>query len=380
MRRLTISIICLFYLLILFQFGAGEEIKFDDLYSYPMVGSPRFSPDSEQILFTVKTYDLKTNSSEKHIWKMNIDGSKQARVDNDSSDKWNPIWLQNGKQLIYESNKEKTYQIYLQDFENSSSKKLTSLTMGAWDAILSPIGDKILFVSESYPGCVTDSCNQIRKEKEESNPIIAKLYDKLMFRHYKYWDDDLKQQLFIYDIQNDSVYQLTNETSDVPTTTLGGHTDYCFSNDGSEICFVMNRDSILALSTNNDLFTVFSAGGVPTKITNNKGQDHTPRYSPDGKYISFRSQARAGYESDQYELKLYNRKSGEVTNLTAEFDYSIGCYNWGPKSNYIYFDAIKNGFNMLWRINTKNHKIENLLHDSVYDDLDSALSEFKNIC
>ena len=370
MRYLHILFTCFFCFFYLFQTIHADNIKFDDLYSYPMVSTPRFSPDGKQIAFTVETYDLDSNSSEKHVWKMNSDGSEQARITNGTSSEWNPIWSPNGRQIIYESDKDTSDQIYFWDFEKNNSKKLTSLTMEAWDAIISPSGEKILFISESYPGCITDNCNKIKKVEEDANPIKARLYEKLMFRHYKYWDDDCVSQLFIFDIRGDSLYQLTEEIHDVPTSTLGGYIDYTFSNDGSEICFVMNRDSILALSTNNDLFTVPVSGGEPVKITQNKGQDHTPRYSPDGKYISYRSQARAGYESDQYELILYKRKPGEITDLTTDFDYSVGNYIWGPKSEYIYFLSIKHGFNMLYRINIKNQKVENLLSDGVYGDFD----------
>jgi len=369
-RRLTTLFFCCFVFIFLFESIHAEKIKFDDLYSYPTLISPRFSPDGRQILFTVKTYDLDSNCTKIRIWKMNRDGSQQSRITDGPASEWNPIWTPNGRQIIYESDKGDNYQIHLWDFENKNSQKLTSLTMGARDAILSPSGDKILFISESYPGCITDSCNKIKKAAEEVNPIKARLYEKLMFRHYNRWDDDWVSQLFIFDISGDSLYQLTSEISDAPTSTLGGYIDYAFSNDGSQICFVVNRDSILALGTNNDLYVVPVTGGEPIKITQNKGQDHTPRYSPDGKYISYKSQARAGYESDQNELMLYDRKSGEIENLTADFDYSIGSYIWCPESKYIYFLAVKHGFNMLWRISIRNQEVENLLSDAVYGGFD----------
>ena len=40
------------------------------------------------------------------------------------------------------------------------------------------------------------------------------------------------------------------------------------------------------------------AGGAPKKISTSPGADSTPLYSPDGKYIAWRSQARAGFEAD----------------------------------------------------------------------------------
>ena len=63
----------------------------------------------------------------------------------------------------------------------------------------------------------------------------------------------------------------------------------------------MNTDAVPAASTNNDLFVVPIPGGT-AKITSNPGADNSPQYSPDGKYLAYRSQSRAGYESDRWRL------------------------------------------------------------------------------
>jgi hypothetical protein len=49
-------------------------------------------------------------------------------------------------------------------------------------------------------------------------------------------------------------------------------------------------------------------GGAPTVITaSNKGADQNPVYSPDGRFIAYASQARAGFEADRWRLFLYDR-------------------------------------------------------------------------
>ena len=66
-----------------------------------------------------------------------------------------------------------------------------------------------------------------------------------------------------------------------------------------------NIDEVEATSTNNEIFIVPIAGGNrqsgsdPKKISTSPGSDSTPLYSPDGKYIAWRSQARAGFEADK---------------------------------------------------------------------------------
>ena len=47
-------------------------------------------------------------------------------------------------------------------------------------------------------------------------------------------------------------------------------------------------------------------------------------YSPDGKLLAFRSQARAGYESDRWRLMVLDRATGRATNLTEGLDRWVG--------------------------------------------------------
>ena len=67
-----------------------------------------------------------------------------------------------------------------------------------------------------------------------------------------------------------------------------------------------------------------SAGGTPKKISTSPGADTTPLYSPDGKYLAWRSQARAGFEADKWRLFVQDRQSGKTRDLTEKFDRSVG--------------------------------------------------------
>ena len=68
------------------------------------------------------------------------------------------------------------------------------------------------------------------------------------------------------------------------------------------------------------------------KITSTPGADSSPRYSPDGKYIAWRAQVRAGYESDRWRLMVLERATGKVTNLTESLDRWVNSFTWSPDS------------------------------------------------
>src|SRR5207248_3070137 len=143
---------------------------------------------------------------------------------------------------------------------------------------------------------------------------------------------------------------LTPGDHDAPPFHLGGQDMYAFSPDGQEICFTSNHDEDQATSTNNDLFTVPVNGGPAKNITaDNKAADEPPLYSPDGRYIAYRAQARAGYESDRWRLMLYERNTGVKTNLTETFDHWVGSFGWAGLHE-IFFNAENAGHSPIYSI------------------------------
>src|SRR5207253_6428130 len=133
-----------------------------------------------------------------------------------------------------------------------------------------------------------------------------------------------------------------------------GQDMYAISPDGQELAYTSNIDEVEASSTNNEIFivpiNVGQASGLPAsdsqaggsryptrKISTSPGADSTPLYSPDGKYVAWRSQARAGFEADKWRLLVQDRQSGKVRDLTEKLDQSVGSYSWDSTSEFIYF-------------------------------------------
>ncbi|HKW18242.1 MAG TPA: S9 family peptidase, partial [Terriglobales bacterium] len=165
----------------------------------------------------------------------------------------------------------------------------------------------------------------------------------------------------------DIARDLTPGDYDAPVFSLGGQDDYAFSPDGKEVCYASNHDAMPAASTNNDLFTVpvnFPAGSTSKDVlaatkditAENKAADNSPLYSPDGKYIAYRAQQRAGYESDRWRLMLYDRKTKERTGLTESMDSWVGTFIWAPDSWHVYFVTEDKGESPIHSISFRTEK------------------------
>jgi dipeptidyl aminopeptidase/acylaminoacyl peptidase len=349
--------------------GQRRLITFEDLYNYGKVDDIQVSPDGEHLAFTVTIDDLESNSSKANIWTIPTRGGKPRQMTDSPEGDTNPRWSPDGKSLAFISGRENGNQAWLLPVDGGEARRLTDISAGVSGLGWSPDGKRLIFTSRVYPECSTDSCNQAKDDSVESSPVEAKLYDHLLFRHYRFWDDRKRSHLFIYDLESERTYDLTPWKFDAPPIALAWGRQYDFSPDGTEVCFVMNTDSIITLSTNNDIFIAPLPGGQWKRITTNPANDVGPRYSPDGRYIAYLAMARPGYESDRLTLKLFDRRSGELRDLTPDFDRSVGDIAWGPASKKIFFTAVDRGRSVVYQIAVENGKITPLVDDAVCRDV-----------
>src|SRR6185369_16330515 len=133
------------------------------------------------------------------------------------------------------------------------------------------------------------------------------------------------------------------ENDAVPTSsTFSAGDDFAISPDGKEIAFTAPPAVLReqAWSTNHDIWTVNLATGEKTQVTSNAAADGYPRYSPDGKFLAYRAQARAGFEADRWQLRVRTRAGGgEDWSATANFDSNVEAMTWTSDSAGFMFSA-----------------------------------------
>jgi len=208
-----------------------------------------------------------------------------------------------------------------------------------------------------YPDCKDDACNKQRDEELKKSKVKAKIFSRLFYRHWSAFTEFKRSHLFAISadavaaglwpapspsgtshgtlatgerLQKNEPRDLTPGDHDVPPFNLGGQDMYAISPDGQEVAYTSNIDEVEATSTNNEIFVVPMSGPATAgkKISTSPGADTTPLYSPDGKYLAWRSQARAGFEADKWRLFVQDRQSGKTRDVTDKFDRSVGSFAW----------------------------------------------------
>jgi dipeptidyl aminopeptidase/acylaminoacyl peptidase len=357
MRRLILTFIVLTAASFV-QLSAQTKrtFTFEDMMALKRISSPEVSPDGKWVLFSAVDVNLKDNRKTPHLWLVPLAGGESRQLTSDPAGEDRGRWSPDGKQFIFTSSRDGSSQIWVVNFDSTGGtvtgepRKITSISTEADGAIWSPDGKNILFTSEVYPDCPDDACNKSRDEQRANSKVRAMIFTRLLYRHWTTYKPQKRSHLFVVPAEGGTARDITPGDHDVPPFSLGGQDIYAISPDGQEVAFTSNMDEVEAASTNNDIFIVPITGGTPKKLSTSPGSDSTPLYSPDGRYLAWRMQNRAGYESDRFQLVVYDRKSGQIRNLTQAVDRWVETMAWTPDSKFIYFTSEDKGEAPIYRV------------------------------
>ena len=309
------------------------------------ISDPQISPDGTRVLYTVATPDLSANRTARDVWMVTIATGETRNLTNngrDGSARWSP----DGKTIAFISTRSNGTQLYLMNADGGGDpKQITSFSSDVDNIVWAPDGRSIAFIADVFPDCTDDGCNKSRTEARDKNPVKARVYDRLLFRHWTSWSDGTRRHLFVVPVAGGTPRDLTAGADyDVPPREREGPHPIAFAPDSRTICFTAVTDAVEATSTNGELFEVDVTGAAaPKRLTNNPGFDGAPAYSPDGAWIAYHSQARAGYEADKWRLMILDRKTGRSSSLTDGFDRSVNALAWSSDGATIYFNAEDRG-------------------------------------
>src|SRR5436309_7656923 len=351
-----------------------HPFTFEDMMALKRVGAPVPSPDGKWVVFDCEDVDLAANTRISHLWIVPASGGESRRLNPTPIHEERPRFSPDGKRLIWTSKATDPTQIWMCDFDPQAGQLLgkphqvTSISTGADGAIWSLDGKNIVFVSAVYPDCKDEACNKQRDEELKKSKVKAKIFSRLFYRHWNAFTEFKRSHLFVIPAEavvaavvptaepnvkalgtsaSTAPRDLTPGDHDVPPFHLGGQDTYAISPDGQEVAYTSNIDEVEATSTNNEIFVVPISGGTAKKISTSPGADTTPLYSPNGKYLAWRSQARAGFEADKWRLLVQDRQSGKTRDLTEKFDRSVGSFTWTEVSKdhptIIFFTAEDHG-------------------------------------
>ena len=367
---------------------AKRPITFEDLVSMKRISDPQVSPNGKWVAYVETRVDVEANKGTSHIWLVPAAGGTPRELTHGQDSDTRPRWSPDSQSLAFISSRGGTSQIWILPLNGGEARQLTSISTQAEGVTWAAKSDSLLFVSQVYSDCGDDDCNRRRLEEAAKSKVRARIIDSLLYRHWMEWREGKYTHLFVVSARAGTPRDVTPRSYDAPTYFLGAPDGYAISPDGTEVCYTSNRavpPSAVAWTTNNDLYLASVAEGssAPTRSQNiaaaeaknitadNPGSDAAPRFSPDGRYIAYTSQARNGYESDLFRLRVYDRQTRQIKELTPGFDQWVGSFDWAADSNTIYFTAPDHTEQPVFKTSVNDPGVEKVL-DGYNDDLHST--------
>lgn len=349
----------------------SQHMTPETMLSLARVGASALSPDGKTVVYSVGFPSIKDNKIRTELFTISSDGSARCQITQGVAGVHGARWIQQGRRISYISSESGAPQVWTMAPDGTDRRQVTNIEGGLSDYLFSPDEKQLAYIKEISFG----------KSTKEIYPDLPKatgrIVTDLMYKHWDEWVETIPH-IFIAPVGGEAITGgkdiLEGEPYEAPTKPFGGAEELSWSPDGKTLAYSSRKKTGMeySLSTNTDIYLYDLASGQTRNITEGMGgYDTHPRFSPDGKRISWISMERDGYEADLKRLFVQDLKTGQKTFLTGGFEYDVDELQWSANSQSLFFLSTKHAEAQLWEIALKGRKIRQIttgMHD--YTSLD----------
>jgi dipeptidyl aminopeptidase/acylaminoacyl peptidase len=337
----------------------GKILKPEDTDKFTYVGSPEVSPDGKWILYSISKYCEEKETRVSNLFLRPMAGGEPMRLTGGYGGESGYTWHPGSEKVAFSARRNgKSSQIYVININGGEAMEVTTIETGASSPQWSPDGKKISFYSSVGS-----------KYSDEEKEFFGDVRYAKHLRYYHLgpgWDDGSRRRIFVVDLETGETKQLT----DGACADEGDHS-MVWSPDSKEIAFVSNREKEWWNTIDTNIFIVSLETGEIRQFNDNPGPDHSPNYSPDGKWLAWRASYEYNYESENYKVVVAPAAGGDFKALTEKLDRNINWFDWNNASSRIYFTAASHG--------SRNLQYVDVAEPEVFVDVTTGVNSLRGI-
>jgi len=352
---LRLTSIILFALALLSSARAQRGMTPADTLRVATVADAQVSPDGERIVYTVTT--IEGNESRTHLWLVRRGWrvNEPVRVGEPPAPLlptgWTgstPRWSPDGRRIAFLSTREGQTGLYVVNPVANSTPRLVApvretnffITYADEPFAWSPDSRHIAYINASAPDAVAPI---LMSEKQRPDPLVV---DRIQYKSRTSFSDNLRTHVWLTDADEPNPHALTS----------GQYYEHAlaFSPHGDEIAFLSNHEPDPDANNNSDIFTVTTDGRV-RQLTNTRGCEYQPAWSPDGKWLAYTATKRDvttidSVAEDTHVWIIPTDGSSAARELTAALDRRAQHPHWAADSSAIFFLAGNRGQTFIYRV------------------------------
>ncbi|HEY6006962.1 MAG TPA: hypothetical protein VIU40_01465 [Geobacteraceae bacterium] len=239
---------------------------------------------------------------------INADGSDLQQLSADlSANDYYPSFMPEGDALLFASNRNGPFDIYLMVFGQRTLLQITSGVGNAASPDFSPDGKQIVFVNRPADGppaiwMVDRDGSDPHLFYAGPNPIVSVAWspDGRTIAYAMQVDVPTEYEIFLIGVDGSNLHRLTNGLHGI----------------GGSVSWSPDSSSLLIYAGpvgGRDIYRLEAQSGAATQLTHG-GNNAAPSYSPDGKYIVFNSSRN----NNQADLFIMNWDGSSQRQLTSD--------------------------------------------------------------
>ena len=353
---------------------AAGRLTPEIMWKMGRAGGSSLSPDGTTLLYQQTDYNMAENRGSTTIRTEDLSTRAVRELTDRTSNNLAPQWSADGSEIFFLSDRSGSMQVWRMAADGSDARQVTG--DGNGEGVpdvegfgVSPDGKHIWWVQTVHVAARKSS--DVYEDMPKSK---ARIYDDLMVRHWDYWDEGDYRHIFVAELGEGLVTGGTDIIGadaawDAPLAPYFDMAEIAWNNAGTMLAYTCKplAGTAYAVSTDSDIFVYDLASGgtqnickpigIASKQHDLPGYDKYPVWSPDDRYIAFRSQRRAGNESDKERLFLYDCQTAEMRDLTEDFDYNALNVVWADAGT-IYFIAPIEATHQICRIALAEGEVE----------------------
>src|SRR5690349_1102774 len=215
-----------------------------------------------------------------------------------------------------------------------------------------------------------------KAETSDPRPNDPRVIDRIQYKSRTSFSDNLRTHVWLVEVERPNPQQLTS----------GPFYDHAvsFSPRGDEIAFLSNHEPDPDANNNSDIFAV-DFGGQTRQITQTKGCEYDPVWSPDGKQIAYiatkRDVTTIDSVAEDTHLWVINAAGGGGRELATDQDRRVRDPKWSPDGNSIFYLAGDHGYTTMFKTSPNGGPVHRfslyVLDDQLAGGFDLGESKFR---
>jgi dipeptidyl aminopeptidase/acylaminoacyl peptidase len=266
---------------------------------------------------------------------------------------WNastPRWSPDSSSIAFLSNHEEQDGLWTVKLDRREPRFITGIqstnffiTYAGESFSWSPDSKRIAFIS------ATPETPDSAGAKRTDDPRVI---DRIQYKSRTSLADNKRTHVWLVDVDRAEPRQLTS----------GMFYDHAvsFSPRGDEIVFLSNHESDPDANNNSDIFSV-DIGGQVRQITETKGCEYDPSWSPDGRWIAYTATKRDVTTIDSVAEDAHawviSASGGAGRELGRDLDRRVRSPKWSADGRSVFFLAGDKGYSTIFRAGIDGGKV-----------------------